>query len=377
MATQFNFPVLGDSGALLTSVNLAWGMVGGTSVRFESVYGRFIFRDTMARMMLAPDGSMSPIDRSAANGYPINGYPLQSMTGIYPLMQAGALQYWPKADGESRTRGGGGGVVTTKPITGRRIDSTAKSLLLRPGYDPTGTLRSTIMQAEIPWGQHLVQRQVLSAMINGYILEYPNETLVCYDDKALFATDHPVNPQDPVLAGQTFSNLITQSEISEATWQDVKDKIMAVPDWNGVTLVHAEMSVPTIVVATNVQALAWIRFIGGPGADEKFHLQPVTVAGVPVGVSSVSLGDAVIVVDPYLLAIAANKTDIKKQSFIFPASPGTRPFCIVREEQVPITLVSQPNDFQGFDRKIQEVVSDAVISTGYGDPRSVFQVATP
>ena len=44
---------------------------------------------------------------------------------------------------------------------------------------------------------------------------------------------------------------------------------------------------------------------------------------------------------------------------------------------MPITLVSQPNDFQGFDRKIQEVVSDAVISTGYGDPRSVFQVATP
>ena len=109
--------------------------------------------------------------------------------------------------------------------------------------------------------------------------------------------------------------------------------------------------------------------------DAAGRIEALVVNGVPIGVSSVSLGEATIVVDPYLFNLASDQVDILKRVFIDPNTGSLEPL-IEREEQVPMVSISKPTDYQGFNNKVIEVVSDAILGFGLGDPRGIFEVRT-
>lgn len=362
--------------ALTNEVNFNWGRYGAGSLQFWLMWGRHVFRDSMAAMQVAADGRMAP---------KVTGqYPLQSMSGIYPLVATTGLQYFYKAEAEARTTAQNIGAFKVGPIVGERVDSQFSIVPLRAGWDPTGELERQIIDSQIPWGQHLPKDQILGLLVNGRVsTKHPAQ--VCYDGKdgvgkALFATDHPINYLDKTIKGPDgnsyYANTLTlPSNPVELGWAQVRDKIRAIPDLNGKTLPFAYMTQPEIYVATDEQALYWMRFVGGEKATDQFKLQPLVINGVPVGVSSVSLGTARIIVDPYLYAVAEDKADILKRAFVFPDVPYRMPF-IFREEQTPITRISLETDWPGFNQRVKLIGTDAICMPGLGEPRSVFEVRT-
>lgn len=379
MAGQNGIPIYNSaaSDALVTSINYTYGMRGaGHRYRFRQLWGRLFFRDSSAQMRVSPDGSLEQVDRSA---YPQPGSPLQSMNGIYPLFEAGAREVIAKGMTEGRTRADMVGAIETNVITATRWDNKCTPIPLRAGYDPTGLIERKILVDQTDWANYLPLKLGLGALVNGTIAQPagPAKTLRTYANKALFATDHPVNPNDKKLKGRVFSNSLTigGSTVTEQDWASIKTKIKQVPGFDGVTLVHADMTNPIIYCPTDEQALFWLRFIGGEKAINNMHLQPLVVNGVPIGVSSVSLGEATIIVDPYLFNLASDQADIQKRVFIDPNTGSLEPL-IEREEQVPVVSISKPTDYQGFNNKVIEVVSDAILGFGLGDPRGIFEVRT-
>lgn len=371
-----SLPIFGGGGndAAVTQVNHNWARYGAGAFTFWAMYGRFIFRDTVAQMQVLPGGKIETIDRST---FPMNGTsPLQSLDCLYPLVVTSGNQTHRKGMTESRTYGETAGLLQAGPIRGVRSDSTAVQIPLRAGFDPTGMIKNAVLKSQIPWAQNVVRTQILGVLVNGR-MSAADPVLTALDGLSLFHASHLVNPVDKTMAAIVQPNTFTlPSSVDEVGWAQVRDKIRQTKDFDNVTLVHAEMVKPTLVMATDEQALFWIRFIGGEKAVDNFHLQPVTINGIPTGISSVSMGTATIVVDPYLLALAVDPADVVKRTFCFPESPLCMAPLIFREEQVPMTTLSGEGDWPGIDKKVQIIVSDSISACGIGDWRNVFEIRT-
>ena len=347
------------SDILITQFNTAWGEQGSGALQFWEIYtpGVIVFRDSTATS--------------------VNGGQLQALNNFYEVLALAGLQFIPRGDTEARSRDEasvGALGVTIRPT---RVDSKAKPISLRKGYDPTGRIQRTILTGEMTWAMHLPQYVILNAMVNGTDL-YGNTLPVSYDGQALFSANHVVNPTDKLLKSKTYSNIIQlPGPVTEADWGDFQDTMRSQAiDFDGVTLYNAGATYPLIVCASSKQAKRWMRFIGGPKVFDNFHLLPVLINGQPVGISSVSLGEAQIVVDPYIrtIANATAKTTMDLTAYVFPRVQGNRTPLIYAEEQTPQVHVSSEASYQGYNQKMIEVVSDAWVAAGFGEPRSVYQV---
>lgn len=347
---------------LIADANWAWGMTGSGSYDFWQTYGASIHRDSVA--MNAGTGRL-----------------LQNREGLYPVMSiTGGIKYLAKGDNEGRTRGNKAAALSID-CHAQRIDSEAVTIDLTNGADVSGYVEMVLRKYLGVWQQHLPKRAIFGAMCNG--VDLFGNTLTCYDGKALFATDHVISPKDPGALGPSgtgYSNFYQLAgPVDEQQFADIRDKICAVPDFDGEYLPNAQMGAPLVVVATHVQAKRWMRFVGGPNVFQNFHLTPVMAPdGTFTGASSVSLGDATIMVDPYLLQVATNKTTIVKKSFVFPNVSGQRAAFIYREQQTPIISDSGGSaSWQSFEFKARELVVDARVNVALGEPRSLYLVQEP
>lgn len=338
----------------VADINWSWSMTGAGNPIFWEIYQNAIYRD------------------STAKG--VRGGALQNKTGVYALLGLGGVSYIPKADTEGRTRvEGKPGLMNCTVIAGR-VDNRADQIPIFEGFDPTGMIWSAIQSGHQTWANHLPQQVLLRALVLGTDL-YGNALPVAYDGKSLYATDHPVNPIDPNVKGPdgatTYSNIYQlKAKVDEGEFADTMDKVERVPDLNGLTLPNNGM-MPTIVVASRKAAIRYRRFIGGPGAtDQNAPIIPLKVGDFAIGIYSCSVGGATIIVDPYLYAISTDKAAAELTAYGF--TMKGRPALLWREEQPPLAQISGPE--KRYENKAVEIVSDARVGAGFGDPRSTFKI---
>lgn len=358
MSTNLGIPaqLQGVSPDVLTAqVNWAFNQLGAGSPIFWEIWGDMVFRDSTAKGLAS-------------------GGALQHKTGHYPILTMGGVNFIPKADGAGRTRSEGeiGALVNT--VRAYRVDNKAQPIPVYEGFDPTGMLWAAIQAGHMTWSNHLPQQLILRAFVLGQDL-WGNSLPVGHDGKALYATDHPVNPNDRTNT-DVYSNVYTlKSKVDEGEFTNVMDLVEQVPDTNGVTLPNAG-AIPKIFVPSRKAGIRWRRFIGGKvmenltDADKVAPIVPILVNGRPIGIYSCTVGGAQIIVDPYLRQIATDKVAAELTAFGF--TGRGRPAMIYREEQPPQIEISGQD--KRYEFKAIESVVDARVGAGYGDPRSTFKI---
>lgn len=334
---------------LVTQVNWDLNNYGSGNVGFWEIYGGAVLRDSTAKS--------------------VNGGVLQNQNSGYAVLTMGALEFIAKGDTEGRSRADGKVGALMSYANALRIDNRATPIPVREGFDPTGAIWQRLNEAQTIWAAHLPQQVLLKALVLGQDM-FGNALPVGHDGKALFATDHPVNLADKTITA-TYSNSHTlSSKIEEGQWADVLDKIERVPDFNNTTLPNVG-SIPMVVVASHKQAIRWRRFVGGKEANNVSNpIVPVLVNGQPIGIYSCMVDSAMIVVDQYLYQIATDKAAAELTSYVF--TRKGRPALIYREEQTPMVQISGLD--KRYENKSIELVSDAYVGAGYGDPRSVHKI---
>lgn len=335
---------------LCTDINWAFGQTGAGTITFWELFQDVIFLDTVAR---------------AANPSGL----LQQEQGLYPILAIANARFHPKGPMEGRTRAEGNVGVLASLVRATRVDSDATPIPIRRGYDPTGAIWAALQGTQKTWADALPQEVFLRMLVLGQDM-FGQPIPVGHDGKGLFDKEHPVNPLDKTNK-KTYGNIHElPGKIEEASWADLRDKIERVLDFDGRSMPNRGC-VPLVACAGYKTALRWRRFIGGKDAtDATAPIVPVLVNGVPIGIYSCSVGGAQIIVDPYLYQIASDKEAAELTSFVF--TRRGRPAAIMRESQTPQVHISGAE--KEYENKAIEIVSDAEIGCGPGDPRSVHKV---
>lgn len=352
-------PVAGNNKAgsalLISQVNHIWGQIGSGDPLFWEKFKGLVYRDSVA---------------TSAGGA------LQYLDGNYDLLAVDAMRFEYKGDIESRDLTQLVGSVVVGPLRAERVDGPAIPMTLRPGYDPTGRIRQAIQGAFRTWGLMLPLMQVTSLLVAGR-LSVKHAPQLCYDGQPLFSASHKVNPTSQTTV--TRSNLIVlPSGVDESAWTQVKDSLIQWPDFDGEFLPNATgRMLPLIMVPTTQLAVSWAHYLGAPGMTAKDW---VIQQGQSAGISSVVVGDAEIMVNPYLLTVAQKFTaagidigyDPTKRSFVFSRN-GRAPF-ITREEQTPVVMETGPQGPQAHTNQANVLYTYAFATAGVAEYRSVLAV---
>lgn len=346
-------PIFGQgvsSDVLITSVNHLWGATGAGDPGFWNLWSPMVFRDSAA---------------TSVGG-------LQSYNGAYDLLACDGMRFTYKGDTETRDAEQIAAAILMGPYRCERIDGPTVMIPLRKGYDPTGRIEQSIRQTFVTWANMLPLVQITGLLVNGR-LSAKHPAQVCYDGLPLFNSAHKINPTSKVLpASGTYSNIITlPAAADEKAWVLIKDKLLQVPDLDGVFLPNATPGLmPLIMVATTAQRVRWAHVLGGTNLPRELLMQANNAA-----VHSVVVGDAEIAVNPYLLTMADDKDAIQKRSFVFSRN-GRAPF-IWREEETPIVKDTGAAGPQAHTNNARMIYIQAHTTAGLGEWRSVFEVIEP
>lgn len=311
-------PILGgDDAALVTAVNEEWAREGSGPPDFwVSPLGSTVLRDSAA----------------SENGivYPESVYPLVSTT----------LVFNDKEDNEERDVDNIAAVITIDGVRARRIDGPSVPFdTVQPRGPLTAMVEQAVSNAFVRWGRLLPIRAITGLLVNRRPFvgadqsAYPLQTT--YDGQAPFSTTHKINPMLGAVASNQFSNIITLAKpIDESGWGEIWDQVAAIPDLDGETLANVDgADMPMIMVATKKQAIRWAHILG-PNGKTPENLIMENMKGT-AGISSVVVGEARIVVNPYLIRYAesANLATVRRRSYLF-TNAGRKPF-IYRETVAP------------------------------------------
>lgn len=190
----------------------------------------------------------------------------------------------------------------------------------------------------------------------------------CYDGKAMFATDHPVNPNDPNLG--TYSNLKVNTALDEAGVTTAFDTLRQIKGWDG-ELLNADDGEIVIVVPNEALRTAALKLMNG-----QFIANVYGANTAAAGISNQLLGRANVVLFPEL---NTQGTDPTKSWYVMKLSNKVqRPF---------IVSIARPATFHyaGLDpneeiRRTKGAISygyDAFYGCGYGLPQLAVKLVTP
>lgn len=281
-----------------------------------------------------------------------------SMDGIYPLS---VLSWDDKEKGDTELRDfGEGGVVECGPIRAARRDGPSVAFPSRPDYDPYGLIMQSI-PAMARWGKHLWAWLVARALMNGA----GSADGKAYDKVDYFSASHLVNPLDT--GGDTYSNVLTNTDIDDAGLAAAMDALGKIVDLNGKSLANAGMALPTVMVPTRNLWVKAARLLY-PGG-----LIPNSAGTAPM--TTVYAGMAALVYNPYLFSEASNKTTAAKTWFLI-SDAGRKPL-IARETKAPQIVVTNEADWPKHQRDALLAYISAYCSVGYGEPRSIVKVTLP
>lgn len=348
-------PIFGQgvsSDVLITNVNHLWGMTGAGDPGFWNLWSPMVFRDSTATS--------------------VTGGQLQSTNGAYDLLACDGMRFTYKGDVETRDIEQIAAAILMGPYVASRIDGPAVPLPLRKSYDPTGRIEQAIRTTFTTWANMLPLVQITGLLVNGR-LSAKHPAQVCYDGLSLFNSAHKINPTSKVLpASGTYSNTITlPAAADEKSWVLIKDKLLQVPDLDGQFLPNAAPGfMPMIMVGTTAQRVRWAHVLGGTNLPRELLMQANSAA-----VHSVVVGDAEIMVNPYLVTMADDKDAIQKRSFVFSRN-GRAPF-IWREEETPIIKDTGASGPQAHTNNARVIYCYAHTTAGLGEWRSVFEVIEP
>lgn len=191
---------------------------------------------------------------------------------------------------------------------------------------------------------------------------------LAYDGKAMFATDHPVNPNDAALG--TYSNLLANTTLDEAGLIAAFDALRQVKGWDG-ELLNADDGEFVIVVPNERLKNAAMKLINGSFIPAVFGNNTAAA-----GVSNALVGRAGVEILPELNDKGANPT--KSWYLLKLSNKVQRPF---------IVSVARPATFyySGLDpkeevRRVYGAISygyDAFYGCGYGLPQLAVKAIEP
>lgn len=342
------YPYSGNVSPLVDELNTSWGRRGAGSVDFWKDFAPYVYRDSIsAGQMRKP-----------------NGY--YALTAI-----ASPMIFEFKGDTEKRNFEDIAGKINFGPYVAERIDGpNVRFDAVSPTTDPDGEIEAAVKSGLKLWADYLPMHLIASVLVNGKMPGTlpgggARATLLAYDGKALFATDHAVNPLDSGMG--TYRNTRTLSgAIDEAAWAQIQDDYARVKDVDGKSLRNPPMGMrsPLVMVPTHKQWRRYAHVFGGPNLPSEILIND----GNNTTIQSVYVGGVRLMVNPYLYALASDQTAIEKRAFVFPGGPRT-PF-IFREEVAPFV--------ETYDRRHEDntrgIYIQAKATVGLGEPGSVFEI---
>lgn len=186
----------------------------------------------------------------------------------------------------------------------------------------------------------------------------------CYDGKAMFATDHPVNPNNAALG--TYSNLLANTTLDEAGMVTALDKLNLVKGWDG-ELLCAD-GVDTVIVPNEALRTKALKLANGEIIASVFGNNTAAA-----GVSNALRGRFDV-----QLFTELNNYDPKAWYVIRSGSQIQRPF-IVSVAQKPVFFYSglNPSDYVRTEKGAVCYGWDAQIGVGYGLPQLAVKCIEP
>lgn len=341
-------PISGKSPDLIySSVNMAWGREGAGSPEIWKALAPMTYRDSIALGAQA-------CSLQSKDGY----YLLYAMQGTTAYEIKGRFEHWNIGEGT--------GVIEVGPMQTYRVEAPATPIELSVEEDPSGALEGLIRENYGIWGDLLPFIAVMRLMINGRSNEKETKQL-CYDGEPLFSTAHKINHMAKLgKAAGTRSNLLKLSgAIDESGWAKAKDLLFRFPDLDGERLPNVGLKRPLVMVPSEQLWLRWAHFLGGPNVVQQLIQQ-----GLNAGISSVYVGNAELMHNPYLVTLAETSGlnfDPEKRSYVF-SNSGRKPF-ILRESETP-RLVTQ--DVPSQNAKI--IGARARLGTLLGEYRGVIAI---
>lgn len=349
---QPQVPVSGSPNAIISRVNNLWGRVGSGSPNFWRVWNPMVFRDTVATDV-QPGG-------------------LQSLDSFYDLIVTEGLTYEFKGDTEKRNLSSLAGLIMVGPVRSERVDGPAVPIPLRPGYDPAGRIRQAIRDNFSKWSDFLPLKTITRLVMNGRLsTKHPTQTAV--DKVVLFSANHRINHLSATNTAVYPNTITLGAAVDEAAWAATTDLILQCPDLDGQTLPNADNAeglMPLIMVPTKAQQIRWAHILGGPNLPKELFQQ-----GNSAGISSVVVGEAEIMLNPYMLTEAEDKNAAKKRTIVFTRN-GRKPV-IYLEEQTPTITDTGPNGAQAHSHNQQVLYIQAFVTAQIAEWRSIFEVVEP
>lgn len=354
------FPVQGDPTILVQSLNSVWGQEGAGSQELWNIWAPYVYRDSVTM-----EGGMGFPDR------------------VYDIMVTSGMRFDYKGEHEKRSGESNYGEVLVGPVRAERVDGPQVLFsTIKKGAARVRRLREAAQGDFRKWADFLPFQAITSLVVNGRIsTKHPvlsGTSFIYTKGSAFFATDHRVNPMDE-LNTAVFSNLKTLTKpIDDIGWASTKDMIAQIPDFDGKSLPNAMPGRPMrLMVATNTQWLRWARFLGGDAgvalARQHLQMDPSGTAAV----SSVMIGDAEVMLNPYLLTLAeaANQATVRKRTYCFPG--GSRKPIIYGETVAPLIRTRGENDALSHEYNLESAYIQAEHFALWGEPRSLIAIDEP
>lgn len=375
-----NFPIQAPAGAselLIGEVNRAWGLVGSGSIPFWEKWGAFVYRDTVAGAGFSPSQELMAADNMPGSVLGRLRYP----NGYYKLIGCEGLVWSYKGDTEDRDFEQIAGKILLGPARAERIDGPSVPFdAVSPTADPEGDIELAVRGTFSKWSDLTPLMVLTNLLVNGRVSmqkdaagNFRHDLQAPYTKAAgLFALNHRVNPQSA--STKVFPNLIKLTKsIDENGWAALKDTINQTPDLDGVSLPNAFSAMrPLIMVATEAQWIRWAHVLGGPNIPQALLQLAATGAA---GITSVLVGAAELMINPYLQALADSSVPIGKQSFVF--TRGGRMPLIYREELPPFVRDTGVNGAESHKRNVRALYIQARNTALLGEPRSVYRLDEP
>lgn len=327
------FPSSPSSQGNLTTAgcNLAWGIRGTGSPEVWKSLDELVYRVTGA----------SGVQKATNIQLKENFFWIIANASVGNINPRGQFEDWVL---KSTT-----GFLRVGPVVADRMDSDAQPMELEPGEDPSGQIKSSILQGLTDWGAYLPLFWFSRLLTNGRVdPRYPVAT--CYDGATLFSDQHKINGTQAGLdtAGGIVNVVQLKSSVDEKQWTSVRSRLENFPAEDG-KLLYNTLGVPKkpLVLCPSYEvAMRWAHFLGRGLSNLKDLLMQANSAAI----SSVVVGDAEVAWLPFLTSVkedasvrthASYQFDPAKRSYIF--SRRGRKNMIFWEKSPPVIKETGPN----------------------------------
>ena len=239
----------------------------------------------------------------------------------------------------------------------KRIDGPATLLPLSESRDPYGILEGAAPSI-IRRGDRMWDRRLAKVM---------NANPVCYDGKAIYATDHPVNPS--VAGSGTYSNDLSNTDLDEAGLTAAFQALLDIPGADG-NRYNADLGVPTIVVPTEQLALKARKLLNEGLIAKVFGANTAAASE-----STQLVGRAAVQLLPELNDPAVNSSN--KRWYVIRNNAKPAAGWIVRITRRPQMMLTKPTDHLAVSRNALALFYWAEGGVDPGLPQVQVRCTTP